>query len=99
MHIGGGVANDVVRGALPSSGGQVVSPVRVAPGATAGGVIPETGKVVEVGTAVVELDDPEDERFDPMNAPRVESTTRMATAPAAICLRRRDFRSRAAVAA
>lgn len=97
--MGGAVANDVVRCALPSSGGHVVALVRVAPGGTAGGVIPAIGNVVDVGTVDVVVDEVEDERLEPMNAPSVESTTTTATAPAAICLRRRDFCSRAAVAA
>ena len=96
--MGGGDANEVVRAAEPSSAGQVVVPVRVAPGATGAGEIPVAGNVVDVGAAVV-VGDFEDEPFDPRNAPNVESTTRMAIAPAASCRRRRAFCIRAAVAA
>lgn len=97
MHIDGAEANDVVRVEEPSSAGHGVAPVSVAPSATAGGVIPLVGNVVDVGTVVVVGFD-EEER-EPRKAPNVESTTMTAMAPAANCLRRRSFRWRAVDAA
>ena len=60
MHIGGAEANDVVRVEEPSSAGQGVAPVSVAPSAAAGGVMPLVCNVVEVGTVVVVGFDEED---------------------------------------
>ena len=96
MHIDGAEVNDVVRADEPSSAGQGVAPVSVAPSAAAGGVMPLVGIVVDVGTVVVVGFD---EEREPRKAPSVESTTMTAIAPAATCLRRRSFRWRAVDAA
>jgi hypothetical protein len=65
--------------------------VSVAPRATAGGVIPDFGNVVEVGTVEVGVEEFDVELLEPRKAPRVESTTTAATPPAAILVRRRAF--------
>lgn len=99
MQVVGADSNDVVRAEEPSSAGQGVAPVSVAPGATAGGVIPDFGSVDDVETAVVVVVDFfVVELFEPRKAPSVESTTRIETPPAANCLRRRAFRCRALAA-
>jgi hypothetical protein len=62
MHVGGALANEVVRGDEPSAAGHGVAPVIVAPGVTArlavvGGVdVDEAdGLVVDVDETIVEL--------------------------------------------
>ena len=47
MQLGGAVSNVVVRAEEPSSAGHGGAPVSVAPRATAGGVIPDFGNVVD----------------------------------------------------
>ena len=92
MQVGGAEANEVVRAEDPSSAGQGVGPLSVAPTGTAGGTMPDFCKVVDVEAGVVVEDDFDlVELFAPMNAPTVESTTITATASAAICRRRRVF--------
>jgi len=98
MQVGGAVSNVVVRAEEPSSAGHGVAPVSVAPGATAGGVIPDFCNVVEVGTVDVDVEDLVVELMEPRKAPRVESKTTAATPPAAIFVRRRAFRCRAVAA-
>ena len=98
MQAEGAEANVVVRGDEPSSAGQGVGPVRAAPGATAAGVMPDGGMVVEAGLVLV-VEDRFDVEREPSTAPTVESTTTTATAPAASCRRRRACCWRAADAA
>lgn len=98
MQLGGAVSNVVVRAEEPSSAGHGVAPVSVAPRAAAGGVIPDLGNVVEVGTVDVGVEDFDVELMEPRKAPRVESTTTAATPPAAIFVRRRAFCCRAVAA-
>src|SRR5512135_2601267 len=72
MHLGGGLANDDVRGDDPSAAGHGVSPVILAPagtGAALGGPLPAAAVV----GVVLEEDDDVDELFLP--PPLVESTS------------------------
>jgi hypothetical protein len=83
MHMGGALANDVVRGDEPPAAGQGVSPAIVAPGATArltvvGGVdVEAVGPVVGVEEAtLVELE------FVDWITSRAMIATAMTTPPA-----------------
>src|SRR5438067_12778920 len=82
MHIGGSLANDVVRGDVLSAFGQGVSPVRVAPAGTDTGV--EAAVVVGVAPGTVVDDDVELELFLPpprLDRMRVPTITTARTAP------------------
>src|SRR5436305_13576621 len=97
MHMGGGLANDVVRGDVPSAFGHGVSPVILAPSGTGtndGGGVDVSGAVVAVVSVVATF-------FLPPPLPDVVSSTTTMAMMARIgphvkarvrCCRRRSIR-------